>query len=446
MLNLFTSAPDVVAYPENDQDVALVLDWASGVGAALIPFGGGSSVCGGVTPPADGPPVVTLNLSKLDKVLEIDHASRAARIQAGVFGPALEDQLRPHKLTLRHFPAKLSNTRRSAGGSRRGRADTSLRLYTHIDDFVESLRVVTPAGTLESRRLPGSGAGPSPDRMFIGSEGILGVITEAWMRLQNRPIFRGGGAIHFKDFFSAARALRVLSQTGLYPSNCRILDPDEAHNTGAADGSVALMVLAFESADHPRGCLDEPRIGGLPRPWRHPETGGGGNAHLEGAAGQWRNAFIRMPYARELLTPRAIINDTFETAITWDRFEAFHDSVKAATEKAIRDVTGKSGQVTCRFTHVYPGRSRTVFQLPCAWAARRAAGAVAGDQERSLRRAHRGRRHDHAPSRGWARAPALVRSAASGPVRGGAEGGEKNSRSTRDHEPRGADRSVVGGS
>jgi alkyldihydroxyacetonephosphate synthase len=146
----------------------------------------------------------------------------------------------------------------------------------------------------------------------------------------------------------------VLSQIGLYPSNCRILDPNEAYHTGAADGTVAIMVLAFESADHPvdawmsralEVCRDH---GGTP------ETDGSVDAHLEGAAGHWRNAFIRMPYARELLTPRAIINDTFETAITWDRFEAFHDSVKAATEKAICDVTGKPGQVTCRFTHVYP--------------------------------------------------------------------------------------------
>jgi alkyldihydroxyacetonephosphate synthase len=153
------------------------------------------------SPPADGPPVVTLNLGKLDKVLEIDRASRAARIQAGVFGPALENQLRPHKLTLRHFPQSFEYS--TLGGWIATRSGGHFAtLYTHIDDFVESLRVVTPAGTLESRRLPGSGAGPSPDRMFIGSEGILGVITEAWMRLQDRPTSRGGGAIHFKDFFT----------------------------------------------------------------------------------------------------------------------------------------------------------------------------------------------------------------------------------------------------
>src|SRR5207253_5749410 len=124
-------------------------------------------------------------------------------------------------------------------------------LYTHIDDLVESLRVVTPKGIFESRRLPGSGAGPGPDRLMIGSEGILGVITQAWMRLQDRPRFRAGGAVRFTDFFAAARAVRAIAQAGLYPANCRILDPQEAYNTGAGDGAAAILVLAFESADHP---------------------------------------------------------------------------------------------------------------------------------------------------------------------------------------------------
>jgi alkyldihydroxyacetonephosphate synthase len=174
------------------------------------------------------------------------------------------------------------------------------------------------------------------------------------MRLQDRPRFRAGGAVRFSDFFTAARALRAISQAGLYPANSRILDTEEAANTGAGDGSAAIMVLAFESADHPvepwfrralECCADH---GGAP------EQADSSDSHREGAAGRWRTAFIRMPYARERMVPRAIITDTFETAITWDRFEAFHDQVKAATEAAIRDATGRPGQVTCRFTHVYP--------------------------------------------------------------------------------------------
>jgi alkyldihydroxyacetonephosphate synthase len=356
LLGHYDNAPDVVAYPRSESEVAAILDWAGGAQAALTPFGAGSSVVGGVEPRLDGTAfkaAITLDLRHMNRVLEIDRTSRAARIEAGVFGPALEAQLKPQALTLRHFPQSFEYS--TLGGwivTRSGGHFATL--YTHIDDLVESLRVVTPRGLLETRRLPGSGAGPSPDRLFIGSEGILGVITEAWMRLQDRPRFRAGGAVRFDDFFTAARAVRAIAQAGLYPANCRILDPQEAYNTGAADGTSAILVLAFESADHPLDAWLNRALECCADHRGTPEQAGAGDGHREGAAGMWRNAFIRMPYARECLVRRAIIADTFETAITWERFEAFHDTVKAATEAAIRDVTGRPGQVTCRFTHVYP--------------------------------------------------------------------------------------------
>jgi alkyldihydroxyacetonephosphate synthase len=383
----YAAAPDLVAYPRSEAEAAAVMDWAGGAEAALIPYGAGSSVVGGVEPRIDGTgckAAVTLDLRHLDRVLEIDRSSRAARIEGGVFGPALEAQLKPHGLTLRHFPQSFEYS--TLGGwiaTRSGGHFASL--YTHIDDFVESLRMVTPQGAIETRRLPGSGAGPSPDRLLIGSEGILGVITEAWMRLQDRPRFRAGGAVRFDDFFTAARAVRAIAQAGLYPANCRILDPQEAANTGAGDGTAAILVLAFESADHPLDawiaralecCADH---GGAP------ERPGERDAHREGAAELWRNAFIRMPYARERMVRRAIIADTFETAITWERFEALHDQVKAATEAAIGDATGRPGQVTCRFTHVYPDGPAPYFsfhalgrhgELEAQW---RAIKSAAGD-------------------------------------------------------------------
>jgi alkyldihydroxyacetonephosphate synthase len=361
----YAAAPDVVAYPRNEADIAAVLNWAGGAAAAVIPFGAGSSVVGGVEARLEGTgkkAAVSLDLRRLDRVREIDRTSRAARIESGVFGPALEAQLRPHGLTLRHFPQSFEYS--TLGGwiaTRSGGHFASL--YTHIDDFVESIRMLTPRGPVETRRLPGSGAGPSPDRLLIGSEGILGVITEAWMRLQDRPRFRAGGAVRFADFFTAARAVKAIAQAGLYPANCRILDPAEAANTGAGDGSAALLVLAFESADHPLDawiaralecCADH---GGAPeRPLE-------GDAHREGAAELWRTAFIQMPYARERMIRRGIIADTFETAITWERFEALHDRVKAATEAAIREATGRPGQVTCRFTHVYPDGPAPYFSF-----------------------------------------------------------------------------------
>ena len=368
MLGDYDSAPDVVAYPRNEAEISAVMDWAGGVSASLTPFGGGSSVCGGVEPRVDGlrhKAAVTLDLRNLGKVVEVDQISRAALIEGGVYGPSLENQLKPHGVTLRHFPQSFEYS--TLGGwiaTRSGGHFASL--YTHIDDFVESLRVVTPRGILETRRLPGSGAGPSPDRMFIGSEGTLGVISRAWMRLQPRPKFRAGASVRFPSFFGAARALRAIAQAGLYPSNCRILDPHEAHNTGAGDGKVAIMVLAFESADHP---LEAWMARALECCRDHAgefEPAGAADAHREGAAGRWRNAFIRMPYARERTIERGILNDTFETSITWERFEHFHDGVKAATEQAIRDATGHEGQVTCRFTHVYPDGPAPYFTFHAA--------------------------------------------------------------------------------
>ena len=208
----FSNAPDVVARPHSEDDVVAILEWAADARAGVIPFGAGSSVVGGVEPAvgAGFAGTISLDLQGLDQVLEIDRTSRAARIQGGILGPALEAGLKPHGLTLRHFPQSFECS--TLGGWIATRSGGHFAtLYTHIDDLVESLRVVTPAGVLESRRLPGSGAGPSPDRLMIGSEGALGVITEAWMRLQDRPRLRGGGAIAFDDFLAGARAVRAVA-------------------------------------------------------------------------------------------------------------------------------------------------------------------------------------------------------------------------------------------
>ncbi|MBM3491973.1 MAG: FAD-binding oxidoreductase [Alphaproteobacteria bacterium] len=353
----FANAPDFVVFAESDRDVAETLDWATGANVAVIPFGGGSSVVGGVEPAVGGSfaGAVSLDLTRMDRIVEVDRTGRAARIQGGIRVPALEAGLKPHKLTLRHFPQSFEMA--TLGGMIATRSGGHFAtLYTHIDEFVESLRCVTPAGVMESRRLPGSGAGPSPDRFLMGSEGALGIITEAWMRLQDRPVHRASVAVLFADIYRGAEAVRAVSQAGLYPANVRLLDGNEAAANGFGDGRRAVMVLAFESGDHPVG------------PWMDRalelcrDHGGSYDAtaakkpdgHLEGAAGTWRTAFIRMPYARELVVPNNVIDDTFETAITWDRFRTFHDRVKAATEQAIQEATGQPGLVTCRFTHSYP--------------------------------------------------------------------------------------------
>ncbi len=344
----FANAPDLVALPKSEADIEAVLDWAAGARVAVIPFGAGSSVVGGVEPVVgDGyAGAVSLDMRHFDRVLEVDNASRAARIQGGIRGPAIEAALKPHGLAIRHYPQSFEFS--TLGGWIATRSGGHFAtLYTHIDDFVESIRTITPAGAMESRRLPGSGAGPSPDRMMIGSEGALGIITEAWMRLQGRPRFRADAVFGFPDFFAAARAVRAVAQAGLYPSNLRVIDNAEAGTYGVNAYEESLLVLAFESADHPVDAW-------MARAIELVQDHGGRRHDDEGAGSRWRTAFIRMPYARELTVPMGLINDTFETAITWDRFEAFHAAVRTATEQALSEATGHKGTVSTRFTHVYP--------------------------------------------------------------------------------------------
>lgn len=355
----FVNPPDVVAYPRDEAQVVALLDWASAQRIAAIPYGGGSSVVGGVEAPQRGDfrGVVSIDLGRLDRVLEIDRQSRAARIQAGVLGPALEDQLRPHGYTLRHFPQSFEVS--SLGGWIATRSGGHFAtLYTHIDDFVESLRVITPSGAIESRRLPGSGAGPSPDRMFLGSEGILGVISEAWMRLQDRPTRRASASITFPDFVAGAQAVRAISQAGLFPSNCRLLDPGEAMVAGAGSGTEAILLLAFESADHDlepwmQRALECARDHGGTVPDGAGATRRESEGARDGAAGAWRQSFLGAPYLRDALVGMGMISETFETAITWDRFETFHAAVMGAASEAVQRVCG-AGSVTVRFTHAYP--------------------------------------------------------------------------------------------
>jgi alkyldihydroxyacetonephosphate synthase len=350
---------DVVAFPRTEAELIQVLEWCDRDKLAATPYGGGSSVVGGLEPPADDRyrGAVSIDLKHLDRVLEVDKASRAARIQGGVLGPSLDDQLRPHGYTIRHFPQSFEFS--SLGGWIATRSGGHFAtLYTHIDDFVESLRVVTPSGIVESRRLPGSGAGPSPDRMFIGSEGILGIITEAWMRLQDRPTFRAGASIPFPDFIAGAKAVRAISQAGLFPANCRLLDAGEALNSGAGTGEEAVMVLAFESADHPlepwmKRALELCADHGGKVPKEAAKTRTDAEATREGSAGAWRNAFLNAPYLMDTVAAMGMVSDTFETAITWDRFENFHAQMMECARDAMTRICGK-GSVTCRFTHAYP--------------------------------------------------------------------------------------------
>ncbi len=346
--NRFPSPPDAVIRPADEADVARVLDWAATDGVAVVPYGGGSSVVGGVETVAAGDRrgVVSLDLGRLDAVLDVDAASLLARIQGGALGPGIERQLEAHGLTLRHFPQSFEFS--SLGGwiATRSAGHYATR-HTRIDDFVTAVRAVTPTGTMEAPRFPSSGAGPDLNRLLLGSEGTLGVITEAWMRVRRRSRFRAGTALAFPGgFLAGAAAVRTLAQSGLDPANCRLLDPVEALLASAGGDGAAVLVLGFESSDHPVDAalglaLEVGRdAGGEPLPGRE-------------AADRWRAAFFGAPYLRDELAARAVVVETFESAVTWDRFASFHDAVVTATLAAARRICG-AGLVASRITHAYP--------------------------------------------------------------------------------------------
>jgi alkyldihydroxyacetonephosphate synthase len=376
----FENPPDLVALPRDESEIETVLSWAEAEGAAVVPFGGGTSVVGGVEGRLGERPFVSLDLRRLERVLEVDAESMAARIQAGATGPGLEGQLREHGLTLRHFPQSFEYS--TLGGWIATRAGGHFAtLYTHIDDLVESVRAITPRGLWESRRLPGSGAGPSPDRALIGSEGILGVIGEAWVRVRPRPEFKASRGVEFDDFLAAAGAVREISQSGLHPSNCRLLDALEAGTTGAGSGEKSLLVLGFESAHHPVDAAMDLALaiacehGGTPS---SPPTGR--NVNLEStdrpvggeggdAVGAWRSAFLLAPYLRDTFVACGVLSETFETAITWDRFEDFHAAAMEAVRRRVAAVCDApaegpgSARISCRFTHVYPDGPAPYFTV-----------------------------------------------------------------------------------
>jgi alkyldihydroxyacetonephosphate synthase len=346
----FAPCPDLVATPRNEEEVLRILEWAESASLAVVPYGGGTSVVGGVKGSArsDRKPTVCLDMEKMGEIREVDDISRTARIAAGAFGPAIEERLRPQGWTLRHYPQSFEFSTlggwiatRSAGHYASG--------PTRIDDFVETVRMVTPRGTLDTLAVPSSGAGPCPKHIALGSEGTLGIITEARMRLVGRPTFQQKATVRFDNFSEAIDALRALAQSGLRPSNCRLLDHREAMLHQVSFDQKNILLLGFESADHPvdfsmdRALKLMADFGGQSNPKR---------SKAQKESQSWKGAFFEAPYLQTALISLGVLVDTFETACRWDQFETLHETITREVQDAMQRVAG-GGILSCRITHVY---------------------------------------------------------------------------------------------
>jgi alkyldihydroxyacetonephosphate synthase len=352
----YDPAPDVVARPEHEDAVAKLLAWAEAERVAVVPFGGGTSVVGGVETSGEGyEGVLSVDLRALDALVNVDRAARTATFEAGVLGPKLNDKLAEHGLVLCHYPQSYEFS--TLGGwiaTRSGGHYATER--TRIDDFVESVRLAAPAGTIQTPRVPASGAGPDLSRLVIGSEGILGCITQATMRVEPKARHKAKATVAFHDRGEAVRAVRAIVQSGLRPANLRLLDAREAMLNRVADQPIVLV--AFEAPDAPvearldRAIAIAREHGGRLDGDKRIRAPGEASESDEPSA-DWRSSFLDAPYLLNTLATLGVVADTFETCTTWSRFEQLDERLRSRLLAEMRETCG-TGVLSMRFTHVYP--------------------------------------------------------------------------------------------
>jgi len=334
------SVPDAVAHPETAEHVRALLTWAKESGAALIPWGGGTSVVGHVNPEASGPPVVTVDLARLSQLLGLDEVSRLATFGAGVAGPDLEAQLRAHGLTLGHFPQSFEYSTLGGWIATRSSGQQSLH-YGRIERLFAGGRVETPAGTLELPVFPASAAGPDLRELVLGSEGRLGFITQATVRVSALPEREEFVGVFFPGWDEGLQAARAIAQARLPLSLVRLSAPQEARTMlllagherllkaleawvsfrGAKEGKALLVIGATGAGSTVRLALNE----ALALTRQHAGVSAG---RYFGA--QWTKNRFRAPYLRNSLWDAGYALDTLETAAPWSRVPELLRSVEQA--------------------------------------------------------------------------------------------------------------------
>ncbi len=376
-----SSAPDAVVLPGSAAAVAAVLTACARTGVAVTPFGGGTSVVGGVEPLRGGhAAAISLDLSRLDRLVGVDQASLTATVEAGAFGPELERRLGAAGLTLGHFPQSFEFS--TVGGwvatRSAGQASTG---YGRIDELVEAVACETPAGPLATRDVPATAAGPSVRELIVGSEGTLGVITSATLRVRPAPEARHYEGWSFRSFEEGTEALRLLEQGGRSPDVARLSDENETRLSMSLSASGSLSERAakayLRARGHEGGCLAFTGFEGTPgdvsrRRGLAAETlrAAGGVSLGQRPGRAWLRGRFAAPYLRDELLDRGVMVETLETAATWSGLHALY----AAVGTALRESLGARGTppaVMCHVSHLYPSGASLYF----TFMARQEAGA-----------------------------------------------------------------------
>lgn len=361
------AAPDAVVWPSQAGQVDELLRACTELGVAVVPWGGGTSVVGGLTNDRGRhSAVIALDLSRLNRLLAVDDVSLTATFEPGIRTPDAEAALKEHGLTLGHVPQSFE--RASLGGyvvtRSAGQASTG---YGRIDDLVVALRMSTPIGELALPAIPGSAAGPDLRRLVLGSEGTLGVVTEVTMRVRKEPDVRHYEGWMVPTWEAGREAFRALAQHGPHPDIARLSDEDETRvsmamsNTGRLSRSALSAYLKARRANG--GCLVITGYEGDRSDVHHRRQGvrrvlrkAGAVALGTRAGSAWEHGRFAGPYLRDTLLDEGVLAETLETAATWRALPGLYDGVR----RALHDSLGRA-LVGCHISHIYPTGASLYF-------------------------------------------------------------------------------------
>ncbi|WP_156425077.1 FAD-binding oxidoreductase [Mycobacterium sp. GA-1285] len=355
-------APDAVLLPGTEDEIAAILRFCGEHRIAVVPFGGGTSVVGGLDPiRGEFRSVISLDLRRFDELHVLDEVSGEAELGAGVTGPDAERLLGERGFSLGHFPQSFQFATIGGFAATRSSGQGSAG-YGRFNDMVRGLRAVTPVGVLDLGRAPESAAGPDLRQLLIGSEGVLGVITRVRVRVHPKPTATRYEAWSFPDFATGADALRAVVQTGTGPTVIRLSDEAETGVNLATTESIGekqitggcLAITVFEGTDAHVAS-------------RHSETravleAAGGTSLGEEPARAWEHGRFGAPYLRDSLLSAGALCETLETATTWSNIPALKAAVTEALTNALTE-TGTPSLVLCHISHVYPTGASLYFTV-----------------------------------------------------------------------------------
>jgi alkyldihydroxyacetonephosphate synthase len=343
-----TDAPDAVVRPATHDEVAAVLAFAVEHHVAVVPFGGGTSVTGGLVARREGfAGVLSLDLVRMKRLIDVDHVSMTATLEPGLRGPEAEALLAEEGLTLGHYPQSFEYA--SIGGFAATRSSgQSSAGFGRFDALVVGLTVATPRGRVELGSAPANAAGPDLRQLFLGSEGTFGVITSVTVRVRRLPAVKVYEGWRWPSFADGAAAMRALAQSGLLPTVLRLSDEAESAINLADPGEIGgesdtgcLMITGFEGEPAAVEAKRAAVTAVL--------TGLGGTAVGTAPGEKWARGRFDAPYLRDSMLDAGVLVETLETATFWSNLDRLYADVKAALEASL----GQPSIVLCHISHVY---------------------------------------------------------------------------------------------